>query len=695
VEQKGPGRWQLKLEAKPWRSGVVLQSAGTLYVQGDVAGTSARLQPAQVHVHWDKVSLADLFRLVTGNDSGVRGEVGVDGTASIGAPMASSAANIAGLGPGKWKYEVEAWATRVHRWDLTERSDNPRLSVHAKGEWDLRASEAVADEIKVDLARSNLRGAGSFGTSTQFPWNAEIESAAVDGQDLLAWYRAFKSDVAEGIVVQQFFAGRGRVRGWPLQWDDAHLASGGGLLRAPGITEALRIGAVRGELQRSAFVVQPVRISAEATNVVPTGKSEQAAGRPREKQNWAMLRFTHDSDSQNGALRVEGHLDQAELLFKAAASFGKTINHGWELSGPVSSGVEWQWERGLFKNGRWNGTVHFAKTELQAVGLNQPIELNDAQLEWRAGQRTATIGGAQAFGTEWSGTIAETRTENEGDLPRWQFRLHAEHLDAAELDRWAGPRARPTWLQRLLPSLMGNTNASGKPSELLRRLWAEGDLSADTISVEKVTLNRAHAKLSLQNLHLNLRDAEAEWEGGSVRGTLQAVFSVSPQYEIAAEFDHANVGQLPWIPGWAERWDGIASGRIHLSTAGVGRDELLSKITGGGEIHLKDVEFHGWDVASCLESGEERPGDSHWTSGEGEFEVKDRVARFEGIRLDGPRTKTLLSGSMGFGQGVALRFSAGNTEKHGAAPGRMMRVSGGAEEPVVVIENVSGAAGKP
>jgi hypothetical protein len=75
--------------------------------------------------------------------------------------------------------------------------------------------------------------------------------------------------------------------------------------------------------------------------------------------------------------------------------------------------------------------------------------------------------------------------------------------------------------------------------------------------------------------------------------------------------------------------------------------------------------------------------------------VKDRVARFEGIRLDGPRTTTLLSGSMGFGQGVALRFSAGNTEKHGAAPGRMMRVSGGAEEPVVVIENVSGAPGKP
>ena len=75
VEQVSSGRWQLQLEAQPWRSGVPLQSTGTLQVMGDVAGTSARLQPAQIRLHWDEVSLADLFRLITGNDSGVRGRV--------------------------------------------------------------------------------------------------------------------------------------------------------------------------------------------------------------------------------------------------------------------------------------------------------------------------------------------------------------------------------------------------------------------------------------------------------------------------------------------------------------------------------------------------------------------------------------------------------------------------------------------
>src|SRR6266849_3842452 len=81
IEQVAPGRWRLQLEAQPWRSGVTLQSTGTLLVRGDVAGTSARLQPAELHLQWDKVSLADLFRLFRGQDYGVRGIFALDATA--------------------------------------------------------------------------------------------------------------------------------------------------------------------------------------------------------------------------------------------------------------------------------------------------------------------------------------------------------------------------------------------------------------------------------------------------------------------------------------------------------------------------------------------------------------------------------------------------------------------------------------
>ena len=71
---------------EPWRSGAALQSAGIVSVRGDVAGTSARLQPAEIHVHWERGSLADLLRLFRGRDYGVRGTFALDATAKSGTP---------------------------------------------------------------------------------------------------------------------------------------------------------------------------------------------------------------------------------------------------------------------------------------------------------------------------------------------------------------------------------------------------------------------------------------------------------------------------------------------------------------------------------------------------------------------------------------------------------------------------------
>ena len=247
---------------------------------------------------------------------------------------------------------------------------------------------------------------------------------------------------------------------------------------------------------------------------------------------------------------------------------------------------------------------------------------------------------------------------------------------------------------RLLPSLLGNANAGGRPSELLRRVSAEGELSADTISIEKIRLERAHAKLSLQDLHLSVRDAEAEWAGGTVRGSLQAVFAASPKYEVTAEVDRANLALLPWIPGWPERWNGIASGRIHLTTTGVGREELLKQVAGGGEIRLKNVDLRGWDVTESLESGIARTGISHWNSGAGMFEVKDRVARFDSIQLEGPRIRTSLAGALEFGQEATFTFSPGATERRGASRWRVLKLSGAPDTPRAVIESVSPAAPK-
>jgi len=150
VEQVSAGRWRLQLEAQPWRSGVSLQSAGMLRVRGDLAGTSTRLQPAEINLQWSQASLADVFRLFRGQDYGVRGLFALDATAKSG--------NAKDDQPGDWTFSVQGRATQIHRWDLTERQDNPRVNLSLKGRWNIGFGNLVAEQIVVEGPSSNLRG---------------------------------------------------------------------------------------------------------------------------------------------------------------------------------------------------------------------------------------------------------------------------------------------------------------------------------------------------------------------------------------------------------------------------------------------------------------------------------------------------------------------------------------------------------
>src|SRR5690349_22183480 len=150
VEQVSPGRWQLQLEAQPWRSGVLLQSAGIIRVHGDLAGTSTRLQPAEITLRWGEASLADVFRLHHGQDYGVRGLFTLDAAAKSN--VVSHAA------PGDWTYSIQAHARQIHRWDLVERQDNPAINVNVNGHWNAEEGSLLADQFSVEGLRSNSRG---------------------------------------------------------------------------------------------------------------------------------------------------------------------------------------------------------------------------------------------------------------------------------------------------------------------------------------------------------------------------------------------------------------------------------------------------------------------------------------------------------------------------------------------------------
>jgi hypothetical protein len=696
VEQVSAGRWRLRLEAQPWRSGVQLQSAGTLYVVGDVAGTSARLQPAEIQVHWEMASLADVFRLVSANDSGVRGEVALDGNASVG--MTAPTDNA---GATEWRFQMQARATQVHRWDLIERSDNPRLNLNMKGVWNPAKDEARVEELRAELPHSHLNGRAVLQTTSPETWRAQFENMAIQAEDLAAWYRAFQPGMAEQVAVSDSLAGNVTVSGWPLHWEDGEIEGKLGVLFVPGLKES-RIDSFRGTVKNGRFSVEALRMKLGADAEAQTAKGRNAAV-PEDSLEFSL---NHDSLSHQSGLRVNVRLADAARVFKLTSAFGRRLDQGWEYNGAANGFFAWNWggSLGSLRDARRNGSLELTKSRLAIVGLNQPMKIEESRLEWKDGRRTANIGKAEAFGANWSGTLAEVSEPSAASEPTaagesdWRFQLHADRLDAAELDRWVGPRARPNWVQRLMSSLLGQTATNSKASELLRRVSAQGELTADALSVEKIKLAKARASVQFHHLQLQVTSADAQWAGGNVQAQLTAEFSPVPHYEVTAQVDRANLAQLPWPSRWAERWGGTASGSVELTTGGVGREELLRQLSGEGDVRLTKVELRGWDVRASAESGVARAGTSRWTSGDGKFAIGDQRVRFEAIQLDGPQARTQLSGTFGFDMSGNVTFLPGAAVKRGtkvAQTSRGLSFSGPLETPTVVVQEVSDETARP
>jgi len=393
---------------------------------------------------------------------------------------------------------------------------------------------------------------------------------------------------------------------------------------------------------------------------------------------------TYNFQSRAGAIALTGSVERVEQVLTNAASLGQVLNHGWILNGETSAALQWEWKDAAAR-GQWSGTAALSGGELLAAGLNLPLRLDELRLDWKDGKCNATIAKIAGFGANWSGEVKEAPLADAPPSPRWNFQLHADHLDAAELDKWTGPRARPSWLERLLPWLARDSVPGVMPTELLRRMDVQGELRVDELTVEKLKFSQVRATMAMHELQLNISDAEGQWAGGKVRASMSAKFSPLPEYQVAAELDGVNLGQVMV----EELLNGVASGQVHLTTEGVGREELLQKLAGNGDIRLKKAEFRAWDVTASLAAGAVRPGVSRWSGGAGTFAVRDRNVFVLELRLNGAPEQTVVEGTVNFAKEADLRIrtmSAAKREKRAEAPERVLKVLGPLEGPRVSVE---------
>jgi AsmA-like C-terminal region len=637
IEPDRSGRWTLNLEAVPARAAVLLQQAGTIRVSGHVGGTSSRLRPAVLDLAWDAASLSDLLHLAHGYDFGVRGDLGL-------VVHAETHGN-------NWELQGRAELRRLHRWDFAARPDNPAVNVNAKMILYPLASGLDITETTIEAPHSFARADAHFAwpspAEPQFaaqnvsvaspPASSariEITQSQLDLNDVLAWVRAFHSDVAADISLRGSASVRAGFSAWPL-----YLTSAAGAIANVELASArLRVPAHVSEAQfryeHGMFSLLPATISYGA----PDGAIHVEA-------------IAGTAQPEFPIYHLSGNLTQVRDLVATVGALGWNISRGWDLAGPVRCDLRWQgkqfpWETQPVGSIEWGGEA--AGASLLTPFLNQPVKQIRARAELKLGLRHIALTSADAFGAHWTGTF------DHRDLATgWQFALSTDALSAADLDRWLNPRWRQSFLDRMLPFLNSSSPANAVPENLR----AEGRINIEEFALAPVALHHLQSDLKIGGRHIAVSSGKAQFFGGALEGSLDAQLTGTPAYRLNLDYSRVDLAALTaGFPTLADLFAGSASGEFSLDSSGAARADLVSSLECRGSARVTDLKLQNINLLESLRDADVRRGMSAFPGATAVFACSNGEIIFQRLRLTGAAQEVAASGSVDFSRNLNLRL---------------------------------------
>jgi hypothetical protein len=669
------------------RAGVELQDIGTLRLRGTVAGTSARLQPADLNLTWRAASIADALRLAREQDYGMRGSFDADITARLAAPELApkSAPNGALESSGaQWSIFGVARLAGIHGWRLAEHSTDPSANLSTAGVWRLGEPRAHIEKFVVEMPQSHVQGSGDVEWSRGFSPQVHIESSTVNIADILSWYRALVPGVAEDLQARGLLALDVTAGGWPIQLQRGSILSSGGTLAAASLPGALRIGAIVANVSRGGLEFAPVELAftpasieggtgvaltkARADSFVVRGAIAPDSPRPR----WWPL---------NWNLAIQGETPGVQQWLALTSSLGTPLNTGWNAAGDIA--VKMRAEHNVQSQAtEWLGTMDFRDLVLNPSYVNQPVQLSNTHMEFSAQRRTVAVAGAMFLGATWRGSIVRKYSDH-----RWTFDLAADRLDAAELDRWLGPRARPGFLERFAG--FGSPAPDAPQIDTpIDRLAARGRLRAGTIALGPLNLEAFDGDVEVSGRTIAVHKAQADFFGGNVSGSLDARLLADPSYEFQGRFERVNLAQLAdAVPLLNNRMTGIASATLLLTAHGIGRQSLTDTLEGNGTLSVRNANLTGLDLVGIFPGASADASFSPFASVIGAFRIHDRKIDLSDFELDHSRGRLQAEGNINFSHTLAVRlhpsiFQATTSPNSASPPGYLL--SGTIEDPILV-----------
>lgn len=637
VEPDGPGRWRVNLQATPARAAVILQAPGTIFLSGSLGGTSSRLRPASLDVAWTDAAIPDVLRLFRGYDFGVRGTLGA-------VVHAETAGDV-------WNLQARSQMRDLHRWDLPMRADNPAIDLTTT-----MALNPLASSLEVLTA--NIEAASSSAHATgRFDWSGAPNAAAADSDettsnliqifqtqiglnDVLAWLRAFHSDVASDVTLAGTANVTATLQGWPLRIGKANTTIKSVQLSSP----RLRVPARLDQFQ--------LLYGARAISISPVILSFGSDGAGSANGYFRLDTTEPVTAPKSPSFHLTGDLPQARDLIATASALGWNISRGWDLAGPVRCDL--RWPGGVFP---WTsdpiGTVDWGVGEgnasLLTPFLNHPVQQIHARAELKPDSRHIALSAADAFGAHWTGAF-----DNHEDGHGWQFAVSADHLSSSDLDRWLNPRWRESFIYRALPFLNPNSPGNSVPETL----HALGRLSIDEFAVGSIVLNHLHEDLAVGGRHLEIENGKAQFYGGTLEGALDVQLTTVPVYRIRAEYSHVDVAALTAASrSLGSLFAGTASGDVALSFSGTSPSTMLASLQCGGAAHFVNPEIHVLNLAESMREGAFSAGSSIFRDGAASFTCAGEKIEFQDLSLEGTSQKINGIGSVKFDHTLDLQLS--------------------------------------
>ncbi len=640
VDQGAAGHWRIDLDAQPMRAAVLLQQVGTVHLDGTVGGTTVRLRPADLRLSWQDGSVADLLRLMRGDDMGTRGDFSL-----------SLEARADGL---EWRLIGQAQCRRLHRWDLPMRADDPTFNVTARGDWLPGSRNLELANFLFESARSNVQGAGFITgrlageAGAGLVRSADISlGASIATEDALSFFRAFHPGVAEELSAAGETIARVRAVGWPPRLLDGEISTGGVRLEGGSLAAPVRFGPadvsiVDGEwsLPDSDLAFEPdaglFSLGLVSQHSVKKGMPAQAA------------------------LNLRGRVDDARQVLTAAAALGFNLPRGWDVSGPAAASFQWSAPADPFAHAP-SGSVTLDGVEIRAPFLARPVGPVEAQLDFSAQGEQLHLHGAQVFGSDWTGELSHRPGDAE-----WHGRLSTDAVDIARFDEYLNPARRESLLVRMLPFLRPAPVAASVP-EALR--WS-GPLLAKNVQLGAFHLTGLRADAQLDGRKIQLENADATLWGGSVMGSFIARLNPVPAYESNLRFQRLDLSRVA-APSLEKRFAGVADGVMKISAAGVGRPALAASLKCGGSATVNGLQLSFVDLRRSLAEGRLSEGDSRFPSARANFVCANQRIQFTELRLRDQSTEIAGRGTFDFSRHLIflLSESGSSTDRLASGPG--------------------------